>query len=250
MGDTREIKTRLSFDGEAEYKAACKGINSTLKVLNSEMKLVTAEYKGNEKSAEALRAKQEVLKKTYDEQARKIKETEAALEKCRKSTSETSEETKRLETHLNHQRAALINTEKELEDIGEKAEKAGHKFSDLGSVLDGLGGAMAKGVTVIGTAAAAIGTAVVAGLAYTVSQADEAKGALNDFCASTGTATEEADQYKKVMENIYNGNYGEGFEDIAASMATVKQQAGDLGADELEKMTTNALTCVIRLKWT
>lgn len=44
------------------------------------------------------------------------------------------------------------------------------------------------------------------------------------------------------MENIYNGNYGEGFEDIAASMATVKQQAGDLGADELEKMTTNALT--------
>lgn len=105
----------------------------------------------------------------------------------------------------------------------------------MGGILGGLGGAMAKGVTVIGTAAAAIGTAVVAGLAYTVSQADEAKGALNDFCASTGTATEEADQYKQVMENIYNGNYGEGFEDIAASMATVKQQAGDLGVDELEK---------------
>lgn len=41
---TQNIKTRLSFDGEAEYKAACKEINSTLKVLNSEMKLVTAEY--------------------------------------------------------------------------------------------------------------------------------------------------------------------------------------------------------------
>ena len=42
---TQNVKTRLSFDGEAEYKAACKEINSTLKVLNSEMKLVTAEYK-------------------------------------------------------------------------------------------------------------------------------------------------------------------------------------------------------------
>lgn len=100
---------------------------------------------------------------------------------------------------------------------------------------------MATGVKAIGTAAAAIGTAVVAGLGYAVSQADEAKGALNDFCAATGTATDEADQYKQVMENIYNGNYGEGFKDIAAAMTTVKQQAGDLGADELEKMTTNAL---------
>lgn len=35
---TQNVKTRLSFDGEAEYKAACKEINSTLKVLNSEMK--------------------------------------------------------------------------------------------------------------------------------------------------------------------------------------------------------------------
>ena len=30
---TQNVKTRLSFDGEAEYKAACKEINSTLKVL-------------------------------------------------------------------------------------------------------------------------------------------------------------------------------------------------------------------------
>lgn len=27
---TQNVKTRLSFDGEAEYKAACKEINSTL----------------------------------------------------------------------------------------------------------------------------------------------------------------------------------------------------------------------------
>ena len=94
---------------------------------------------------------------------------------------------------------------------------------------------MSTGVAALGTAAAAIGTAVVAGLGYTVSQADAAKGALNDFCAATGTATEDAEAYKQVMENIYNGNYGEGFEDIAAAMAEIKQQAGDLGSGRAGK---------------
>ena len=235
---TENIKTRLSFDGEAEYKAACKEINSTLKVLNSEMKLVTAEYRDNANSAEALKAKQDVLQRTYDEQAKKVKETEQALEKCRQATGENSEESKKLETQLNYQRAALVKTEQELnktadelekaenaadelgeeiEESGQQAEAAGGKFSGLSGILGGLGGIMAKGIAAVGTAAAAIGTAVVAGLGYAVSQADEAKGALNDFCAATGTATDEADQYKQVMENIYNGNYGEGFEDIAAS---------------------------------
>lgn len=260
---TQNIKTRLSFDGEAEYKAACKEINSTLKVLNSEMKLVTAEYKDNANSADALKAKQTILQKTYDEQAKKVKETEAALEKCKKATGDNSEASKKLETQLNYQKTALVKTEQELsktaaelektekaademgqelEESGEQTKSAGGKFSDLSGILGGLGGAMSTGVAALGTAAAAIGTAVVAGLGYTVSQADAAKGALNNFCAATGTATEDAEAYKQVMENIYNGNYGEGFEDIAAAMAEIKQQAGDLGADELEKMTTNALT--------
>ena len=193
---TENIKTRLSFDGEAEYKAACKEINSTLKVLNSEMKLVTAEYKDNADSADALRAKQSVLQKTYDEQAKKVKETEAALEKCRKATGDNSEASKKLEAQLNYQKTALVKTEQELkktadqletaekaadsmgeeiEQSGRQAEDAGGRFSKLSGVLGGLGGAMATGVKAIGTAAAAIGTAVVAGLGYAVSQADEVK---------------------------------------------------------------------------
>ena len=140
---TQNVKTRLSFDGEAEYKAACKEINSTLKVLNSEMKLVTAEYKDNASSVDALKAKQTVLQKTYDEQAKKVKETEAALEKCRKATGDNSEESKKLETQLNYQKAALVKTEQELgktTDEMEKAEKAademGKEIKDSGEQAD------------------------------------------------------------------------------------------------------------------
>ncbi len=75
----RTIQTKLKFDGEKEYKEACKDINNSLKVLGSELKVVSAQYAGNEKSSEALRAKQDLLKKQYDEQAKKVQENERAL---------------------------------------------------------------------------------------------------------------------------------------------------------------------------
>ena len=120
---TENIKTRLSFDGEAEYKAACKEINSTLKVLNSEMKLVTAEYRDNANSAEALKAKQSVLQRTYDEQAKKVAETERAYESMVRQYGETSSEAQDLETQLHKERAALYDVENQLADT-ERATSA------------------------------------------------------------------------------------------------------------------------------
>lgn len=178
---TQNVKTRLSFDGEAEYKAACKEINSTLKVLNSEMKLVTAEYKDNASSVDALKAKQAVLQKTYDEQAKKVKETEAALEKCRKATGDNSEESKKLETQLNYQKAALVKTEqelgkttdemekaekaademgKEIKDSGEQADDAKGKFSGFTSVLSGMGTALKAAAAATAAAVAGAATAI------------------------------------------------------------------------------------------
>ena len=62
MADTtKTVSTKVKFDGEAEYKAAVKNINSELKVLGSEMKLVTAEYKANDGRIDSLKAKQETL---------------------------------------------------------------------------------------------------------------------------------------------------------------------------------------------
>ena len=81
MADTveKQIKTKISFDGEADYKKAVADINSNLKTLNSEMKLVTAEYKTNGASVETLKSKQETLQKGYDQQKAKIEATEKAL---------------------------------------------------------------------------------------------------------------------------------------------------------------------------
>ena len=58
---TQPIKTRFELDGEKEYKAAVSEINASLRVLNSEMKLVSAQFATNADSVDALTARSDVL---------------------------------------------------------------------------------------------------------------------------------------------------------------------------------------------
>lgn len=236
---TDTIKTRLAFDGEAEYKAACKELNSNLKLLGSEMKLVTAEYKNNAKSTEALKAKQDVLQRTYDEQAKKVEETEKALKAMREAQGENSEGAKRLEMALNQQRTALANTRNSLADIekelektgsgadefgnqvegsGKQADDAGGRFSKLGSIMGNIGGAIAKGVAAMGTAAAGAATAL-AGL--TVAGGQYADDILT-ISANTGLATDSIQKYQYAL-NFIDGD----LETLTKSMEKNKQRMGD-----------------------
>ena len=236
---TDSIITKLAFDGEAEYKAACKELNSNLKLLGSEMKLVTAEYKNNATSTEALKAKQDVLKRTYDEQAKKVEETEKALKAMKEAQGENSDGAKRLETALNQQKTALENTKhprdythnaldqakksaddfgKEVEDSGKQADDASSRFSNLGSVVGKIGGAIAKGVAAMGTAAAGAATAL-AGL--TVAGGKYADDVLT-ISANTGIAADSIQKYQYAL-NFIDGDLNT----LTATMEKNKVRMGD-----------------------
>ena len=47
MAKEEQIKTSIDLTGEKEYRAACNSINSSLREINSEMKLATAEFADN-----------------------------------------------------------------------------------------------------------------------------------------------------------------------------------------------------------
>ncbi|KHF33390.1 hypothetical protein CM49_04338 [Paenibacillus sp. P1XP2] len=69
-------------------------------------------------------------------------------------------------------------------------------------------------------------------------------GALDDSVhqmgAATGATAQEMAQFKDIIQEIYNGNYGEGFRDIADSLVNVKQVTG-LTGDALEEATKKAI---------
>lgn len=115
---------------------------------------------------------------------------------------------------------------KSIDNTTDKAEKSESK---LLKVFGAIGAAVTAAFTA--DKIKDFGTAIV-------NMADDAQKALNSFSAATG---EDMEAYESVLKSIYKNNYGESFEDIAASMATVKQQMGDISPEGLEELTTDAL---------
>lgn len=70
MSDNFGLK--IGVEGEKEFKNALRDINQSFKVLASEMNLVSSQFDKNDKSIQALAARNQVLNKEIDQQKEKI----------------------------------------------------------------------------------------------------------------------------------------------------------------------------------
>lgn len=98
MASGRSISTKVSIEGEKQYKAAITSINSELRVLKSEMTAVTAEFQQNANSEVALSSKMETLTRTLDKQKEKVKTLSDAVKagkQAQENWKTTIEQTKK-----------------------------------------------------------------------------------------------------------------------------------------------------------
>lgn len=144
---TQTLKTRVEIDGEQEYKKALADINSGMKVLTSEMKLVQEQYKGSEDSMEALRAKSDVLGRQLSSQKEKVETLREALTNAARQYGESNSQTQSYQIQLNNAMREELKLEHALEETnnainaqGEVTEKAGEKMTGLGDTLDNVAG--------------------------------------------------------------------------------------------------------------
>lgn len=201
---TDTIKTKLAIEGEREYKEACKGINTSLSEIGSEMRLVSAEFADNAKSTEALTAKQDVLKKKLEEQAKKVQAAEEALRKMKEDgLDETSPAVQKMQTNLNNAKAEMVKTEKQISSISGELKKSKINWEAVGNVA-------AKAGKAFGTALAALGTAAVGAASalsgLTVSASNYADDILTTS-ANTHIATDDLQKYSYAL-NFIDGDLG------------------------------------------
>lgn len=179
MADNFGLK--IGLEGEKEFKKALSEINQSFKVLGSEMKVVTSQFNKNDKSVEALTARNQVLNKEIEAQKKKIETLRAALSNAAESFGKNDRRTQNWQIQLNNATAALNDMERELEqnesaidELGDEMQQAGKQADNFGDEIEGAAkdadgassklekvGSVVKGLGVaIGASVAAAGAAL------------------------------------------------------------------------------------------
>lgn len=226
MAKEEQIKSQIILEGEKEYRSACKGINTSLREIGSEMKLATAEFGDNAESIDALTRKQDILKKSLEEQAKKAKAAEDALKKMRDGGIEpTNPAYQKMQTALNNTKADMVKIQKEIDDTSEKLKKSKIDWESVGDTVGKVGKAIGAGVAAMG---AAIGTAAGAflGLAESTREARVNMGKLETGFTTAGHSAEDA---KKTYTELYGvlGDDGQATE-AAAHLAKLTKNEKEL----------------------
>ena len=153
----------VKLTGESEYQKALRGITDNLKVLNSEMKVVTSQYDKNDNSSAKLKATSEVLNKKIAEQESKINVLKSALAQAEQETGKNSDTTKKWQMQLNNAEAELNDLNKELKDQHGNLDKSGEKALKLGDIIKGnlISEGIISGIKGLGKAIGAVGSAFI-----------------------------------------------------------------------------------------
>ena len=201
MAKEEQIKSQIILEGEKEYRSACKGINTSLREIGSEMKLATAEFGDNAESIDALTRKQDILKKSLEEQAKKAKAAEDALKKMRDGGIEpTNPAYQKMQTALNNTKADMVKIQKEIDDTSEKLKKSKIDWESVGETVGKVGKAIGAGVAAMGAAIKAAAGEFL-GLAESTREARENMGKLETGFTTAGHSAEDA-------KNTYTELYG------------------------------------------
>ena len=138
-----EINKSMETSAEDKFIKSIEGINKSFMVLDSEMKLVNSQFDKNDKSVQALTAKNDVLNKQIDSQKNKVSEYQKGLSELIKKYGESDDRVKDWTIQLNNAQAALNKLELELKNnkseiagFSMSADAAGNETQNLGKELD------------------------------------------------------------------------------------------------------------------
>lgn len=206
---TRTIATRLTLEGEKEYKKELGKVNQEIGLLSDKMKRADAEFRGQANSIEALTTKNDLLREAQQKQIDKIAKLQTAIEDCGEAYGENDEAVMRFKRQLEKAETDLIDlndqlssNERYLDEARTSADKCAKSIDEYGKQVkdaakatddfNGAGGGKGGIGDLIGQLGSLkkmlVGGAVVAGL----------KAASDAIIG----IVDETEEYRKIMGTL------------------------------------------------
>lgn len=204
-------------------------------------------------SSERAVKKQEAVIQSLSEELKKeearLKNVSAAVAKGEKNYQTAGNRVKDWETKLNTAEAQVIKASSAVNKNAAYLKEAAQSTDQCAKSIDEFGKEVkeAEKVTIdfstvlksnLANSLVNFGKDAVVNAVKSVTSLETAQRQLQ---ASTGATAGEMQQYKSVMEDLHNNNYGDDINDVAQSMALVKQYTGELDPSKLESMTENGI---------
>lgn len=229
---TRTIATRLTLEGEKEYKKELGEVNQEIGLLSDKMKRADAEFRGQANSIEALTTKNDLLREAQQKQIDKIAKLQTAIEDCGEAYGENDEAVMRFKRQLEKAETDLIDlndelssNERYLDEARTSADKCAKSIDEYGKQVkdaakatddfNGAGGGKGGIGDLIGQLGSLkkmlVGGAVVAGLKATsdaiigiVDETEEYRKIMGTLETSSQAAGYTAEQTAESYEYLYS----------------------------------------------
>lgn len=235
--ELKKVGLVFTEEGAIDFKKTLQDINLELSNNYNQFKLTQSQWDSSTSSTEKLRAQQEYLANAYQIQQDRVNTLKMQLEELENSENKNT-------TAINKKRNELTKAEIKLQDYNSRLKEVDAQLSDSNQKLQQYGKKItdvSKKISDIGNKASVISAGAVASGTVLANNAMNLEDAVARYAASTNIAEEETEKYKKVLENINNNNYGDGYEDIANSMSQVTMQFKNLDEQGLQNITEKAI---------
>lgn len=240
-----DIGARIVLEGEKEFREAMKLIDAGLKVNQSELALVAAQYGKTGNSVDALTAKNEALETAIESQKDKIAALSQGLQIAGEKYGEAGQRTLRLQEDLNKANAELYKfthelkgNEKALSEAKEAAKKHGNEVAHLEEdYKKAENGAVSFAKMV---KASAIGNLIASGI-------KKATSALLEFAAAGAESAKQQETNQSKLDLVMRNTIGASEDQIRAvkdliiqeeKLGVVSAKVQTAAAQELATYTT------------
>jgi phage-related minor tail protein len=208
--------------------------------------------KAGDASEDAMKAQEEAvnaLSQELEKEEAALKEVNAAISKGEQNYKTAGNKIRDWETKLNTAEAQTIRASAALNKNAAYMDEARNSTDQCASSIDEFGKEVKKAEAVTVDFGTVVKTNLVNSMVNVVKDTAVSAAqsmmsletAQKQFQASTGATTEEMRNYKSVMDDLHRNNYGEDINDVAQSMALVRQYTGELDASKIRDMTENGL---------
>lgn len=207
-----------------------------------QLRTVSDAEKENGKRAEELRQKYQQAVQQYGSNSDEARKYRTALSDVEREQERNGKSADNLRVTLLNAQAAVSRTEREIRQYNNALDDLDHAQDDAGDSAQDVGEKIKDGFTVAkGAVANFVSDIVGSAIDALKNLAIEGEDTFSKFQASTGVGAKAMGEFKKEMSDLYKNDYGDSLEDVADSMAKVKQITGETDPSKLKEMTQYAI---------